>query len=76
MTMGGCARIDFGDGSSASLVGLSMLRYGSDYIHAGQQAYERQYRDRVLTNLQRQAKVLGYQLVQVEDTDGGVGSML
>jgi transposase len=47
----------------------SMLRYGSDYVDVGQQAYERQYRDRVLTNLQRKAKAFGYQLVQVEDTD-------
>jgi len=30
----------------------------------------------VLTNLQRKAKAFGYQLVQVEDTDGGVVSML
>ena len=29
------------------------------------------YRDRVLTNLQRKAKAFGYQLVQVEDIDGG-----
>jgi hypothetical protein len=44
-----------------------MLRYGTDYVDAGQQAYEKQYRDRVLTNLQRKARVFGYQLVQVED---------
>jgi transposase len=54
----------------------SMLRYGSEYVDAGQQAYEQKYRDRVLTNLQRKAKAFGYQLVQVEDTDGGVVSML
>ena len=29
----------------------SMLRYGTAYVDAGQQAYEQQYRDRVLTNL-------------------------
>jgi hypothetical protein len=44
-----------------------MLRYGTAYVDAGQQAYEQQYRDRVLTNLQRKARVFGYQLVQVED---------
>jgi transposase len=44
----------------------SMLRYGTTYVDAGQQAYEQQYRDRVLTNLQRKARVFGYQLVQVE----------
>ncbi len=48
-----------------------MLRYGADYVDAGQQAYEKQYRDRVLTNLQRKARVLGYQLVQVESIESG-----
>jgi transposase len=54
----------------------SMLRYGTAYIDAGQQAYEQQYRDRVLTNLQRKAKVFGYQLIRVEDTDRGSPSTL
>jgi transposase len=54
----------------------SMLRYGTDYVDAGQQAYEQKYRDRVLTNLQRKAKVFGYQLVRVEDTDSGVAATL
>jgi hypothetical protein len=30
-----------------------MLRYGTAYVDADQQAYEQQYRDRVLTDLQR-----------------------
>src|SRR5499433_2328770 len=46
----------------------SMRRYGTAYVDAGQQAYEQQYRDRVLTNLQRKARVFGYQLVHIEDT--------
>jgi len=45
----------------------SLLRYGTAYVEAGQQAYEQQYRDRVFTNLQRKARGFGYQLVQVED---------
>ena len=49
----------------------SMLRYGTAYVDAGQQAYEQKYRDRVLTNLQRKAKAFGYQLVHVEDLDSG-----
>jgi len=52
----------------------SMLRYGTAYVDAGQQAYEQKYRDRMLTNLQRKAKAFGYQLVHVEDLDGGVAS--
>jgi transposase len=54
----------------------SMLRYGTAYVDAGQQAYEQKYRDRVLTNLQRKAKAFGYQLVHVADIDGGVASTL
>ena len=54
----------------------SMLRYGTAYVDAGQQAYEQKYRDRVLTNLQRKAKAFGYKLVHVEDLDGGVASPL
>jgi transposase len=50
----------------------SMLRYGTAYVDAGQQAYEQKYRDRVLTNLQRKAKAFGYQLVRAEDTDSRV----
>jgi transposase len=46
----------------------SMLRSGTASVDAGQQAYEQQYRHRVLTNLQRKARVFGYQLVHVEDT--------
>jgi transposase len=46
-----------------------MLRYGTAYVDAGQQAYEKQYRDRVLTNLQRKARAFGYQLVQAESSE-------
>jgi transposase len=53
-----------------------MLRYGTAYVDAGQQAYEQKYRDQVLTNLQRKAKAFGYQLVHVEDMDGGAASTL
>src|SRR5262249_36635774 len=54
----------------------SMLRDGTAYVDAGQQAYAQKYRDRVLTHLQRKAKAVGYQLVHVEDLDGGVASTL
>lgn len=52
----------------------SMLRYGADYVDAGQQAYEKQSRDRVLTNLQRQARAFGYQLVQAESIESGAAT--
>jgi len=41
----------------------SMLRYGHEYVDAGQDYYERQYRERVLYNMARTAKTLGYKLV-------------
>ena len=44
-----------------------MWRSGTASVEAGQQAYAQQYRDRVLTHLQRKARVFGYQLVQVAD---------
>jgi len=54
----------------------SMLRYGTAYVDAGQQAYEQKYRDRVLTTLQRKAKAFGYRLVHVEGIESGVASTL
>ena len=45
----------------------AMLRYGQNYVDAGQDYYERQYRDRVLRNMARTAKRLGYELVQVAE---------
>ena len=53
-----------------------MLRYGTAYVDAGQQAYAQKYRDRVLTNLQRKAQAFGYKLINVEDIADGVASTL
>ena len=47
----------------------SMLRYGQEYVDAGQDYYERQYRDRVLRNTARTAKHLGYKLVEIAEPD-------
>jgi len=43
----------------------NMLKYGSDYHDAGAEYYEQQYRDRVLRNLRRQAKNLGFELAEL-----------
>ncbi len=40
-----------------------MLKQGGEYVDAGQDYYERQYRERVVQNLQRRAKELGLILV-------------
>lgn len=38
----------------------SMLRYGKTYVDIGEQAYEQQYRERILYNLKRRAIKFGY----------------
>jgi hypothetical protein len=44
-----------------------MLRFGTDYVDVGQDYYERRYRRRVVSNLTRRARELGYTLVKQED---------
>ncbi len=44
----------------------NMLHYGADFIEQGQDYYERQYQDRVLKNLTRRAKEMGYCLIKQE----------
>jgi hypothetical protein len=48
----------------------SMLRYGTEYVDVGQHYYEQRYKARVIQNLTRRAKELGFELVpqSVEDT--------
>jgi transposase len=41
-----------------------MLRYGTDYVDPGLHYYEQKYRQRVLNNLKRRARLLGYELTQ------------
>jgi hypothetical protein len=40
-----------------------MLKHGQEYAAQGMEAYEQAYRERVVRNLQRKAKELGYDLV-------------
>jgi len=42
----------------------NMLKNGVEYIETGQDYYETQYRDRLVKNLNRRAKILGYELVE------------
>ena len=41
------------------------LRHGMDYADPGASYYEERYRQRVLANLKRRAKALGYALQQI-----------
>ena len=45
----------------------SMLRYGQQYLDAGAQYYESQYRERVLRNAKQRAAQLGYRLVPMAE---------
>jgi transposase len=49
----------------------SMLKHGTAYVDAGQDYYERQYKARVVRNLEQRAKSLGFELVPVA-LEGGV----
>jgi transposase len=50
-----------------ALIYYSMLRFGTEYVELGQDWYEEQYRTRVVRNLERRAKSLGFQLVAVSE---------
>lgn len=41
----------------------SMLRNGTEYVDAGQEAYEQQYKERVMHSLKQRAERLGFDLV-------------
>jgi hypothetical protein len=43
----------------------AMLKHGSAYVDAGQDYYEERYRSRVVQNLKRKAKELGYQFIEI-----------
>ena len=45
----------------------SMLRYGQEYVDAGAQYYESQYRERALRTAKQRAAQLGYQLVPLSE---------
>jgi hypothetical protein len=44
---------------------FNMLKNGVEFIESGQDYYETQYRDRIVKNLNKRAKMLGYELVTV-----------
>ena len=47
----------------------SILRHGHQYVDPGQDYYEQQHRSRVVNNLTRRAKEIGYRLVATEDNE-------
>jgi transposase len=62
-----CARMDRPKAITATAHKLARLIYfmltkGQDYVEAGQEAYEEKYRQRVLQNLTKRARHLGFEL--------------
>ncbi len=51
----------------------SMLRYGQEYVDAGAEYYESQYRQRALRAAKRRAAQLGYDLVPIADAQSSAG---
>ena len=51
----------------------SMLRYGQEYVDAGAEYYESQYRQRALRAAKRRAAQLGYDLVPIADAQPSAG---
>ena len=43
---------------------VSMLKHGTAYVAQGLETYEQQYRERMVKNLFRKARELGYALVK------------
>src|SRR4051794_3227845 len=50
----------------------NMLRHGMDYADPGASAYEARYRQRVLSNLRRRAKSLGYVLQRADPASAAI----
>jgi transposase len=48
----------------------NMLRRGVEYIEAGQDYYEAQYRDRIIKNLKRKAAEFGFNIVEIVQNIG------
>jgi len=42
-----------------------MLKFGTAYVEAGQHAYEKLFKERMLRNLQRKARDLGFEITPI-----------
>lgn len=51
-----------------AIIVYNMLTRGAAYVETGIECYEKQYRDRMVRNLERRVKELGYTLVQQGET--------
>lgn len=44
----------------------SMMKYGQDYVDAGQDYYDQQYKERIVKNMRRRAQMLGFELTPIQ----------
>jgi transposase len=42
-----------------------MLKYGMEFVEQGQDAYERQYQERMIKGMRKKAQALGFELVKI-----------
>jgi transposase len=63
----GPAKANTATARKLSCIFYRMLRYGKEYVDPGVQYYEQKYRNRVLKNLKRRARLLGYELIEIQE---------
>lgn len=63
----GAAKANVATAHKLAKIIYRMLKYGEQYVSQGLDDYEKQYQERLLKNLKRQAKSLGCQVL-VSDT--------
>jgi transposase len=54
----------------------SMIKNGTEYMDRGQEYYEEQYRERVMKNLKKRAKAMGFDLISMSENDDNLDAVL
>jgi transposase len=62
----GAAKANVATAHKLAKIFYRMLRHGEQYVARGQEDYEKRYRERLLKNLKRQAKILGCEVLVLE----------
>ena len=47
-----------------------MMKKGEDYVDAGQDYYEKQYKKRIISNIRKKLQQFGYELMPIETNTG------
>jgi transposase len=42
-----------------------MMKHGEEYVDAGQDYYDQQYKERIVKNMQKRALMLGFELIAI-----------